>query len=387
MKKVLVWETSAAVAGGQKMTLAIMDLLKESYAFHCLIPAEGPLSAELQKRNIPYTLMGDQSMPSGVKGRRVYFQYAWLSVKNIIGSLRVIRRFRPELLYAPGPASLPWSAVCGTLTGKPVIWHLHHLFLDGPTKKLLNFTCRWKAVKSIISISQIVGDQITHPVGHAKLQCIYNPVDADKYASGDPSKLPDELQTLLSRKEDALVLMETGVIRKIKCQDLFVRVVEALKARNVPVVGILVGDAITEDDQAYREALLQQIRNGGLWEDIYLAGHRENVQDYLAAADILFVPGMEGLSLVALEAMAARCDIIATEAGGVGELLREADCGCLYPENATAGQIAELILEARAADRREKLENGYRFSRTQSLASYGQSIQKCFMNNAESKIL
>ena len=168
MKKVLLWETSAAVAGGQKMTLTVMDLLKEDYEFHCLIPRQGPLSAELEKRNIPYTLMGDQSMPAGVKGKKVYFQYAWLSLKNIVGSLRAIRRFRPDLLYAPGPASLPWSALCGTLTGKPVVWHLHHLFSDGPTKKLLNFTCRWKSVRGIVAISKSVGDQITHPEGREK---------------------------------------------------------------------------------------------------------------------------------------------------------------------------------------------------------------------------
>jgi hypothetical protein len=130
MKKVIVWETSPSVAGGQKMTLTVMDLLKDDYLFHCLIPGEGTLADELKKRGIPYTLMGDQSMPAGVKGKRVYFQYAWLSLKNIVSSLGAIRRFQPDLLYAPGPASLPWSAVCGALTGKPVIWHLHHLFME-----------------------------------------------------------------------------------------------------------------------------------------------------------------------------------------------------------------------------------------------------------------
>ena len=383
MKKVLVWETSSAVAGGQKMTLAIMDLLKENYTFHCLIPQKGPLSQELEKRNIPYTLMGDQSMPSGVKGKRVYVQYAWLSVKNILGSLMAIARFHPDLLYAPGPASLPWSAVCGTLTGKPVIWHLHHLFDDGPTKKLLNFACRWKAVKTIIAISEVVGDQITDPYGSQKVQRIYNPVDAEKYASGDPENLPQELQERLANQKDTLVLLETGVIRKIKRQDLFVRVVEALKNRKIPVVGVLVGDSITEDDRLYRETLLQQIRDAGLSEDIYLAGHRDNVQDYLAAADFLFVPGMEGLSLVALEAMAARCDIIATQSGGVGELLREAACGCMYPQDATPEQIADLILKAGGDDRHGRIQNGYEFSRAHSPEAYGHSIAVAFTLGAD----
>ena len=48
MKKCIVWETSASVAGGQKMTLTVLDLLKDEYEFLCLIPGEGKLSEELK---------------------------------------------------------------------------------------------------------------------------------------------------------------------------------------------------------------------------------------------------------------------------------------------------------------------------------------------------
>ena len=378
MKKVLLWETSSAVAGGQKMTLLVMDLLKENYEFHCLIPQEGPLTAELKKRNIPYTLMGDQSMPSGVKGKQVYFQYAWLSVKNILNSLRAICRFRPDLLYAPGPASLPWSAICGAVTGKPVVWHLHHLFQDGPTKKLLNFTCRWKSVRKIIAISKVVGDQIDHPVGTQKVECICNPVETERFTAGDPACLPENLKVWLSGKTGSLILLESGVLRSIKRQDLFACVVDALKKRQIPVAGILLGDAITEEDADFKKQLLCLIDEMGLQDDIYLAGHQKNVQDYLAAADFLFVPGIEGLSLAALEAMAARCDIVATQAGGVGELLQAADCGCLYPHEANPDQIADLIVEAYRMDRTQKLQNGIDFCADHTPSAYRKSMEQCF---------
>ena len=134
------------------MTLTVLDMLKDEYDFCCLIPAEGLMSEELKKRNIPYVLMGDQTLPTGVKGKKVIFRYGWMSLKNVCKSLGVIRRFKPDLLYAPGPAALPWSAVCGSLTGKPVIWHLHHIFLDGTTKKLLNLCSQWKSVKKMIQL-------------------------------------------------------------------------------------------------------------------------------------------------------------------------------------------------------------------------------------------
>ena len=199
-KKVLVWETLATVSGGQKMTLTVMDMLSDKFEFCCLIPAEGMMSEELKKRNIPYVLMGDQTLPTGVKGKQVVFRYGWMSVKNIWKSLGVIRKYKPDILYAPGPAALPWSAVCGTLSHKPVIWHLHHIFLDGATKKLLNVCGGWKSVRQIIAVSNCVGNQIVNESAHIKVNVLYNPVDVEKYANGDATRIRAELEAKLGKK-------------------------------------------------------------------------------------------------------------------------------------------------------------------------------------------
>ena len=87
-KKILVWETLATVSGGQKMTLTVMDLLRGQYDFLCLIPEKGLLSDELDKRKIPYVLLGDMTLPTGIKGKKTVFLYAWMSVKCIVCSLR-----------------------------------------------------------------------------------------------------------------------------------------------------------------------------------------------------------------------------------------------------------------------------------------------------------
>lgn len=199
-RKVLVWETLATVSGGQKMTLTIMDILMDKFEFCCLIPAEGMMSEELKKRNIQYILMGDQTLPIGVKGKQVIFRYSWMSIKNIYKSLVIIHKYKPDILYAPGPAALPWSAICGILSHKPVIWHLHHIFLDGATKKLLNICGKWKAVRKIIAVSNCVGDQIVNESTHKKVEVIYNPVDVQRYANGNADKILEEVESRLGRK-------------------------------------------------------------------------------------------------------------------------------------------------------------------------------------------
>lgn len=382
MKKCIIWETSASIAGGQRMTLTVMDLLKDEYEFLCMIPGEGELSAELQRCGIFYECLGDQTLTAGVKGPQAYLRYACMSLRSIWRSMAVIRRFEPDVLYAPGPAALPWSAVCGTLSRKPVIWHLHHIFSDGPTKKLLSYTSKWIAVKKIISVTRIVGDQIASVTGNTKVQPLCNPVDVARYASGNADIVLAEAEAALGRpvlREGGCVLMQIAVLRPAKQQELFLRVIEVLKRMDVPVTGILVGGAITEEDQRYEALLRQTIAEKNLAADIYMAGQRSNVQDYLAAADFVFVPmTVEGLSLVAQEAMSAMRSVVAVDAGGVAELLQDAGCGTRYPVDASPEEIAEIIIQLQHQDRHEELLRGYDFCQRHSMKAYGEALRNLF---------
>lgn len=380
MKKILVWETSSSVAGGQKVTLTVMELLKNEYSFCCLIPQEGALSEALKKLDIPYILMGDQTLPSGVKGKQVYFRYAWMSLKSIVKSLSAIRKFRPDILYAPGPASLPWSAICGTLSRRPVVWHLHHIFLDGATVKLLNLLSRCKAVRQIVSVSEFVGKQVTHPKGREKLRVLYNPVDFEYYAQADALQVKDEVEQAFGTKENRDVLLtQVALIRKGKYQETTVSIMEALKRKGIRAKCMLVGDAITEEDRVFKEELLNRIRESGLQQDIYLAGHRKNVQDYMAASDFVLVPSaVEGMSLVALEAMAVGKDVITADGGGVAELFRVANCGTMYPQDASADEIADIIIEAMKTDPTPRVERASAYCYSLRHEAYREKLLKLF---------
>lgn len=380
-RKVLVWETLATVSGGQKMTLTVLDMLSDQYEFCCLIPAEGMLSEELKKRNIPYVLMGDQTLPTGVKGKQVIFRYGWMSAKNVCKSLYQIRKYKPDMLYCPGPAALPWSAVCGSLTGKPVIWHLHHIFLDGATKKLLNICGKWKSVRKIIAVSNCVGDQITDTDAHKKIEVLYNPVDVQKYSNGNPDKILAEVENALGRKivGGVLILTQIGTITKNKCQDLFVRTVHEIKKRGIAVLGLMIGDVITDTDREYKKSIDHFILDNGLENDIYIPGFRRDVGDILAATDCVVVPSDEGLGLVAMEAMSAKIPVVGVDSGGTRELLKAAGCGELFAADRAKEAVADAVLRVMKQGENE-LESGYRFCLQQSYENYSKGVHGVFDN-------
>jgi len=372
LKKILVWETLSLVSGGQRMTLTVLDLMKDTYSYHCLIPEKGPLAEELDARGIPYTLMGNQTMPTGVKGKSVIFKYAWMSLKAVCKALSVIRREKPDILYAPGPASLPWSAFCGSLTGKPVIWHLHHIFIDGTTKKLLNICSGWKSVNTIISVSNFVGEQITNKKAQNKKVTLYNPVDIEKYANGRPDKVIQEFPYI---NANSIMIGHIGLLQPSKRQDIAIDIVETLHNKGHDAHALIVGSARAED-KPYEASLRQTVRAKGLEKYIHFLGQRNDIENIMKILSVIFVPSMEGLSLVALEAMAAGVPILATSQGGVGELIRESGAGCLFNEEDTLVDIADKILFA--IGEKGKITNGIVFVNSHNPERYRADILRIF---------
>ncbi|MBE5772559.1 MAG: glycosyltransferase [Clostridiales bacterium] len=378
-KRVLVWETLSTVSGGQKMTLQVLDMLKESCDFFCLIPGKGKLSDELDRRNIPYAFMGDQSMPAGIKGKQVIFRYVWLSLKNITRSLIRIARYNPDVLYAPGPAALPWSAICGMITGKAVIWHLHHVFLDGSTKKLLNVCARWKSVKKIIAVSKCVGEQINHSAAGRKSVILYNPVDAKKYASGNGDSFRRSLEGIFDLPRDEgmhrrIVIGHVALIQKTKRQDFVLDVVANLRNKGYDAIGVFPGEVREAD---YYDALKAKAINLGIDKEVLFLGRRNDIPDILKAIDILMIPSsFEGFPLAGLEAAAAGVPVVACNVAGAAEFVEVSGNGEVFSENSLE-QACNAVLEV--YENRDKYrQQSLSFAQSCSLETYATKIVQAF---------
>lgn len=101
-------------------------------------------------------------------------------------------------------------------------------------------------------------------------------------------------------------------------------------------------------DGPLREALLRQRAALGLDERVVFLGVRHDVPDLMRAADVFVLSSrFEGFGLVVAEAMASGTPIVATDAGGVAEVLDGA--GILVPVGDDAA-LARGLAEAFAMD-------------------------------------
>lgn len=114
-----------------------------------------------------------------------------------------------------------------------------------------------------------------------------------------------------------------------------------LRDRGLPCTLVLVGDGPEREELEERAA--------GLKIDVRFLGHRRDIAQLLARADLCVLPSLtEGLSNAVMEAMAAGKAIVATNVGGTGELLRDGR-GILVPPGdaeALARAISRVLQDA-----------------------------------------
>jgi glycosyltransferase involved in cell wall biosynthesis len=93
----------------------------------------------------------------------------------------------------------------------------------------------------------------------------------------------------------------------------------------------------------------------GVEARVTFLGHRSDVPQLLAAADVFALPSLnEGLGLAALEAMAASRPVVASSVGGIPEVVVQGETGILVPPNdprALAQALNDVLADARLAER------------------------------------
>ena len=98
----------------------------------------------------------------------------------------------------------------------------------------------------------------------------------------------------------------------------------AIVRAKMPAKLVLIGDG---PDRGAAEYL---VRKKKLQKDVFFLGKQDNVYEKLAAADLFLLPSqLESFGLAALEAMACEVPVIATNVGGVSEVVEHGVDGFL----------------------------------------------------------
>jgi glycosyltransferase involved in cell wall biosynthesis len=177
----------------------------------------------------------------------------------------------------------------------------------------------------------------------------------------DPSIFPAREYSMRPRR-----IAMVACLREEKRIDVLVRAASRILARHPEAEFLIAGDGTCRDQ------LMTLARETGVMHRFHFLGHRDDVPAVLAQADVFVLPSRsEASPNSVIEAMAAGLPVVATNVGGIPELVAEGQTGRLVapgdPE-ALAGALLDMLEHPeRAADfgraGRRRIEDTYSFDR------------------------
>lgn len=164
-----------------------------------------------------------------------------------------------------------------------------------------------------------------------RMSVIRNGVDVEHFAAGNPV-LKKELG--LTKQQ---IIGYVGRFSPEKGPEQLLEAAARVLADNENVFFVLVGDG------PQRGELEDKCRSLGIASKVAFPGIRADMPDVYASFDILALPSLdEGLPMTVLEAMAARCPVVATSVGGVPTLVADGLTGLLVPPSQPAALAKAL---------------------------------------------
>ena len=227
-------------------------------------------------------------------------------IQHSLGTALQIRRLartsKSDVIHGHGITVLPAIVIAGMLTGLPVVVTLHNIFKASTVQRLvLKLLCQRV---HIITVSDAILRSVG-VLGGLSAQRIYNGV-----AVRNTLLTKTDARKALGRIfEQGLVLSVARLSPEKGLSDL------NAVARDIRASVVIVGDG------PLRQTLAKS-------PDVEFVGHVDDPWVWYCAADVVVIPSLtEGLGLSAIEALSAGCPVVATNVGGLPEVISAENLG------------------------------------------------------------
>jgi len=196
-----------------------------------------------------------------------------------------------------------------------------------------------RAVDGVVAISGGVADSLAAAgVDRSRVTVVHSGVDCDRFRPATAQERADA-RGALGISEREFVISAVGALEARKGHRYLIEAVGSLGAtmKSVNVECLIVGQG------SIREALQREIAVVRGIEHIRLLGRVDDPREVLRASDVFAMPSVkEGLGVAALEAMASALPVIASDVGGLHEVIENERSGILVPPS-DAGKIASAV--------------------------------------------
>lgn len=252
-------------------------------------------------------------------------------------------KYKPDIL----------SLIACRMLGIPVVTTVHGWCSEDLKariyEKIQAFS--WRYFNRVICVSESYKQKVLQwGVSEAKVTVIHNGIMADDYTI---KEIESKRISFLKRHNIPTNHFTVGIIGRLSIEKghrYFLEAAQKVLKQESNLSFIIVGDG------SERSRIRELIDRLGLNGRIHMIGYIQDMKEIYAALDTVVIASLrEGLPIVLLEAMLCEKPVIATNVGGIPEVIRNNEDGLLVPSEDSLSIAYALITLIRSVQERRRI--------------------------------
>jgi glycosyltransferase involved in cell wall biosynthesis len=292
-------------------------------------------------------------------------------LRSAVAIARVIRRFRPDVIHTHLSKAGLLGRPVGMATSRAVRIHTFHGTVFGGYfgAKATGAIVRAERLlghrsDAIVALSDRQRDELIDAriASATRINVVPLGLDLERFAMARDDAARQPARSMLGIPADALVIVAIGRLVPIKRLERLIDAFAVVAGRVPGSLLYLVGDG------SERETLQARVAAAGLLDRVTFVGWSGSTPDWYAGTDVVALTSdREGTPLALIEAAAAGRPVVATDVGGVADVVADGSTGFVVPASsvdALADRLTQLALDPglRRAMGREAPAHAIRYS-------------------------
>jgi glycosyltransferase involved in cell wall biosynthesis len=343
-ERVLFVDHTAKMGGGEIALLNLAQSLDRSrYEPVVALFSDGPLADRLRDLRIETHVVPLSGRVLNSRKDALGFS-TLMRLADLAATLAHVRRLarfmreqRIDLVHTNSLKADVIGGIAARLAGKPLIWHvrdrIHRDYLPGMVVRVFRWLCG-VVPDRVIANSQATLDTL-RPAKLNRSDTVHSGIEPRMRVVHDGLRVVAPAAVTRSIRRVGLV----GRISPWKGQDIFLKAAAIVHQRFPEVCFQIIGSPLFAEHEYERE-LKRLCQSLGLDECVEFTGFCENVPEVLAYLEVLVHASTTGepFGQVVIEGMVAGKPVVATDGGGIPEIVVDSVTGLLVP----MGEVAPM---------------------------------------------
>ncbi|WP_374471614.1 glycosyltransferase [Phenylobacterium sp.] len=266
----------------------------------------------------------------------------WATLRNREVLSALVAQERVDLVHAHHPIGAYQAAQAARRAGAPIVLHVHETL---PVPRQYAALAGWlrRGCDAFVCVSD-AGRELLRSLGapEARIHLVYNAVGPAFLGSPRPAELEGKAGPHIG---------VFGVLEPRKGQADLIKALGRLSGDHPAARLWIVGELSYAGNAAYIDELKTLAAASGVGERVHFTGYRRDIPELMAAMDVVVLASreFESLPTVLLESAALGRVSVATDVGGVREILTDGVTGLVVPPSDPAA-LADALAAALAPE-------------------------------------